>query len=248
MLYHCFHTPKPEQETILVSPTTIERALNPLPENRQIKDLKKQTATFWIWNIVEDIVWIAISQGEEAALEKCRVWREYMNPARMEFYSPSWQLDKQFQWMYDWWLEQVVHLALPYQWVYDLRSHNAVVEVDYSWYKVLVKWECDFGIDWQVLFDVKTSKSKWDEVEKQLTSCYQARYHSWMQFLAHAELNEIDFTYLIFIKNKTVKLQVMTMPIKREGAFEFVKTTLFEYLKRVNKWEIEVSTEALDRL
>lgn len=247
MLYHCFKEPKPEQETILVSPTTIERALNPLPENRQIKDLKKQTATFWAWNMVEDIVWTTISQWEEAWINKCKIWREYFNPARMEFYSSSWQLDKQFLFLVNW-LEQIVNHVKPYCGKYDLRNHNAVVEVDYSWYKVLVKGECDWWIDGEILFDCKTSKTKWDELEKQLTSCYQARYYTWMQFLAHPDLQEMDFVYRIFTKQKTIQFQEMVMHIKREWAFEFVRSTLFEYLKRLKKGEIESSTEALDRL
>lgn len=248
MLYCCFKDAKPEQETIVVSPTEIEKALNPTPEFKQQKDIKKQAATFWLWNIVEDIVWTTVSQWVEAWLSKCKVWRNYINPNRMAFFSPSWVEDKQFKWMYDWWLEQVVELAKDYQWTYDLRNHNSLVEVDYSWYKVIVKWECDFWMDWAILFDVKTAKQAWDEVERQLTSCYQARYYSRMQFLSHPELESLDFIYLIFIKNKKVKLQEMTMHIKRDWAFEFVRSTLFEYLKRLKKWEIIQESSALDRL
>lgn len=247
MLYYCFHEPKPEQETLVVSVTEIERALNPLPENRQIKDLKKQAATFWVWNIVEDIVWTTISQWEEAWLNKCKLRREYMNPGRMEFYSSSWQLDKQFKFLYDW-MEQIVNHVKCYKWEYNLRNHNCMVEVDYSGYKVIVKWECDWWIDWEILFDCKTSKTKWDELEKQLTSCYQARYYTWMQMLVHPELQEMDFVYRIFTKQKTIQFQEMIMHMKRDWVFEFVRSTLFEYLKRLKKWEIVQSSSALDRL
>ncbi len=123
-----------------------------------------------------------------------------------------------------------------------------MVEVDYSGYKVIVKWECDWWIDWEILFDCKTSKTKWDEVEKQLTSCYQARYYTWMQMLVHPELQEMDFVYRIFTKQKTIQFQEMVMHMKREWVFEFVRSTLFEYLKRLKKWEIVQDSSALDRL
>jgi hypothetical protein len=48
MLYHCFAPLKPDFETIVVSPTELEKALVPTPEWMQQKDIKKQSCIFWI--------------------------------------------------------------------------------------------------------------------------------------------------------------------------------------------------------
>ena len=249
MLYHCFAPLKPDFETIVVSPTELEKALVPTPEWMQQKDIKKQSCIFWIWNIVEDVVWNTVSRGREAWLERCKVWREYVFPDRMQFFSPKGDLDKQFQFIVDW-LEQVVELSMPYYWwdVYNLRSHNSLVEVDASWYKVIIKWECDRGIDWDYLYDCKTAKQKRPEDEYRETKCFQARFYPWMQFLAHPEKESISFTYLVFQKLKTVKLQDITHVVTKEECEAFVWDKLKQYLTKVHNWEIQTSTWALDRL
>lgn len=247
MLYYEFHKLKPEYETLTLSVTEIEKWLNPQPANRQIKDPKKKANTFWVWHIVEDIVWTTISQWEEEWLMACRRWRQYMNPDRMKYFTPSWVEDKQFQWLYDW-LEQIVEHVKDRHWVYDLRNARAMVEIDYSWYKILLSGECDWWIDGCCLWDCKTAKQKWDPVMRQLEWCYQARYYSWMQMLAHPEVNEIDFNYRIFTKQKKIQFQEMPMHLTREWATEFVKTSLFEYLKQLKKWDIQYEDSSLDRM
>lgn len=249
MLYHCFAPLKEEYETIVISPSTLEKELAPKNPFVTEQETKKKASTFWIGNIVEDIVWTTITKWKEAGYNKCKVWRQYMNPERMNFYSKSWTLDKQFKWVYDW-LEQVVDLSMGlYAWdLYNLRSHNSLVEIDCSWYKVICKWECDFWIDWEYLWDVKTAKSAWDEEEKWQFGCYQARFYSWMQFLAHPEVEKIAFSYIIFIKNKKMKLQNMTHILTKDECETFVWDRLKEYLTKVHKWEIKTSEEALDRL
>ena len=62
MLYHCFAPLKEEYETIVISPTELEKALVPTPDFMKQDDLKKRTATFWAGNIVEDIVRNTISK------------------------------------------------------------------------------------------------------------------------------------------------------------------------------------------
>lgn len=249
MLYHQFAELKSDYETIVISPSTLEKELAPKNPFVTEQETKKKAATFWLWNIVEDIVWVTITQWKEAGYKKCMVRREYMNPARMQFYSSSGVLDKTYQWVYDW-LEKYVDLAMPYygENIYNLRSHNSLVEIDASWYKVICKGECDFGIDGEYLRDVKTAKKAWDEWEKWELWCYQARFYSWMQFLAHPNLESISFTYLIFIKNKTPKLQAMTHILTKEECETFVREKLKEYLTKVHSWEIKTSEEALDRL
>lgn len=249
MLYHCFAPLKEEYQTIVVSPTELEKALVPTPEFMKQDDVKKRAATFRAGNIVEDIVWNTISKGKEAWLEKCKVWREYINPDRLHFFSSWWTEDKQFQWLYEW-LEQVVELSMPYYWwdIYNLRSHNAVVEIDASGYKVICKWECDWGIDWEYLYDCKTAKQKWKEEEKRAFECYQARFYSRMQFLAHPDLETISFSYLVFQKNKTLKLQDITHILTKEECEAFVWEKLKEYLTKVKAGQIDTSEKALDRL
>lgn len=249
MLYHSFAPLKPEYETVVISPSTLEKEL--APKNPFITELetKKKAATFWLWNIVEDIVWVTITKWKEAGYDKCKLWREYINPSRMEFYSPSWTLDKKFIWTYEG-LEQVVDLAMPYYGgdAYNMRSHNSLVEIDASWYKVICKWECDWAIDWQYIYDCKTASQKWNAEEKWNDWCYQARFYSWMQFLAHPELETINFTYLVFQKAKKIKLQDITHTLDREECEIFVWEKLKEYLTKVHSWEIKTSEEALDRL
>lgn len=249
MLYKELRPLKEKYETIVVSPTTIERELNPTPDFMIQHDVKKKAATFWLGNVTEDICWTAISQWKEAWYDKCNQWRQYMNANRMLFYSPSWVLDKKFQWFYDW-MEQIVDLSEPYEWIwiYNLRSHNSLVEVDASWYKLIIKGECDFGIDGTILYDCKTASSRRDTSSKWLTWCYQARFYPRMQFLSHPELDKIPFVYLIFVKNKKMQLQEFKVEVTREEAEWFVKMVLKEYLTKVKNWEIKTSEEALDRL
>lgn len=249
MLYHCFAPLKPEYETIVVSPTELEKALVPTPEFMKQSDIKKQACTFWAGNIVEDIVWNTISKWREAWLEKCKVWRWYMNPDRMKFYSSSWTEDRQYGRLYDW-LEQIVELAMPYYWwdVYNLRSHNSLVEIDASGYKVICKGECDWAIDGDYIYDCKTAKQARKEDEMWETKCFQARFYPWMQFLAHPDKESISFSYLVFQKNKKIKLQDITHTLTREECETFVWDKLKEYLTKVKAWEIQTSEWALDRL
>lgn len=249
MLQYCFAPLKPEYETIVISPTELERVLVPTPSFIKPQEIKKQACTFWMWNMVEDIVWATVSKGRDAWVEKCKIWRQYVHPDMMQFYSPKWELDKQFEWLVDW-LEQVVDLSMPYYWwdIYNLRSHNALVEIEASWYKVICKWELDFWIDWEALYDVKTAKQKWDEWEMRDMKCFQARFYSWMQFLAHPEKENISFSYLIYQKNKKIKLQDMTHILTREECEKFVWDKLKEYLTKVHSWEIIPSEWALERL
>lgn len=248
MLYHCFKELKPDYETIVISPSTLEKELAPKNPFVIEQETKKKASTFWLWNIIEDIVWITITKWKEAGYEKCRVWREYMNPERMRFYSSSWVEDKTFRWVYDG-LEKYVDLAMQcYGWdTFNLRSHNSLVEIDASGYKIILKWECDFWVDWEYLWDIKTAKAAWKD-EKWEQGCYQARFYSRMQFLAHPELKTIMFSYLIFIKNAKPKLQNMTHILTREECETFVWDKLKEYLTKVHNWEIKTSEEALDRL
>ena len=171
-----------------------------------------------------------------------------MNPERMRFYSSSGTEDKTFKRVYDG-LEKYVDLAMPYYGgdIYNLRSHNSLVEIDASGYKVILKWECDWAIDWEYVYDCKTSKSAWKDEKREL-GCYQARFYSWMQFLSHPELESISFTYLVFIKNAKPKLQDITHILTRWECEAFVRDRLKEYLTKVHNWEIKTSEEALDRL
>lgn len=249
MLYHCFKELKPDYQTIVISPSTLEKELAPKNPFITEQETKKKAATFWLWNIVEDIVWVTITKWKEAGYDKCKLRREYMNPSRMQFYSSWWNLDKKFLWTYEW-LEQVVDLAMPYYGgdIYNMRSHNALVEADCSWYKVLIKWECDWAIDWEYIYDCKTASAKRNEEEKWQFGNYQARFYSWMQFLAHPEKETINFTYLVFQKAKKIKLQDITHTLTKEECETFVWDKLKEYLTKVHNGEIKTSEEALDRL
>jgi hypothetical protein len=57
---------------------------------------------------------------------------------------------------------------------------------------------------------------------------YQARFYSWMNMLAN-DINEIDFTYLITVKNKKMLLQEMTHTLTREECEQFVYDKLYQY-------------------
>ena len=247
MLYHSFAPLKEDYETIVISPSTLEKELAPKNPFVTEQETKKKASTFWLWNIIEDIVRVTITKWKEAGYDKCRVWREYMNPERMRFYSSSGTEDKTFKRVYDG-LEKYVDLAMPYYGgdIYNLRSHNSLVEIAASWYNVILKWECDWGIDWEYLYDCKTSKSA--RKDKRELGCYQARFYSRMQFLAHPDLKSVSFSYLVFIKNAKPKLQEIKHILTREECETFVRDRLKEYLTKVHNWEIKTSEEALDRL
>ena len=73
------------------------------------------------------------------------------------------------------------------------------------------------------------------------TKCYQARFYSRMQFLAHPDLETISFTYLVFQKNKTIKLQDITRQLTKDECEAFVWEKLKEYLTKVKAGQIETS-------
>lgn len=249
MLYHQFHELKDDYETIIVSVTEIEKALVPTPPFVWELEPKKKANTYWVGNLIENIVFARINQWEEAAQKEIEICRRMMNPERMKYYTSSWAEDKQFSWLYNW-LEQLIPLTKDYValWCYDMRNLRSMVEVDFSWYKVILSGELDWGIDWQMLFDCKTAKKKRNEEEKRQFWCYQARFYSWFQFLQHPELEEIPFTYLVFTKQKTIQLQDITRTIKRQEAEDFVKDKLYQYLLWVHKGDIETSEWSLDRI
>ena len=249
MLYYQFAPLKENYETIIASVTEIEKALVPTPSFVQELEPKKKANTYWVWNLVENIVFARINQWVEAAQHQIEIARSMMNPERMKYFSSSWVEDKQFQWLYNW-LEQLIPLAEQYEAIglYDIRNLRSAVEVDFSWYKIILTWEIDRGIDWEMLFDCKTAKKKWDEKEKWDDWCFQWRFYPWFQFLQHPEMERIAFSYLVFTKQKTIQHQNITHIIERKEAEDFVKDKLFKYLLWVHKWEIETTEESLDRM
>lgn len=249
MLYYQFAPLKEDYKTIIVSVTEIEKALVPTPSFVQELEPKKKANTYWVWNLVENIVFARINQWVEAAQHQIEIARSMMNPERMKYYSSSGVEDKQFQRLYDW-LEQLIPLAEQYEaiWLYDIRSLRSAVEVDYSWFKIILTWEIDWGMDWNALFDCKTAKKKRDEGEKWGEWCFQWRFYPWFQFLQHPEIDSIAFSYLVFTKQKKIQHQNITHIITREEAEAFVKDKLYDYLLGVHKWEIETTESSLDRM
>jgi hypothetical protein len=78
------------------------------------------------------------------------------------------------------------------------------------------------------LYDNKTASSKWDLDARWAVNCYQARFYSWMNMLAN-DISEIDFTYLVTVKNKKMLLQEMTHTLTREECEQFVYDKLYQY-------------------
>ena len=249
MLYHCFAPLKEDYRTIIVSVTEIEKALTPTPSFVTELEPKKKANTYRMGNLIENIIFANINQWEEAAQREIEVCRRMMNPERMRYFSPSWVEDKQFQRLYDW-LEQLIPLSKPYEAIglYDIRNLRSAVEVDFSWFKVILTWEIDWWMDGELLFDCKTAKKKRNEKEKRDNECYQGRFYPWFQFLAHPEVDTIAFSYLIFTKQKTIQHQNITRMVTREEAEEFVKQKLYEYLLWVHNGNIEATENSLDRM
>ena len=120
-------------------------------------------------------------------------------------------------------MEQIIDLYRPYRNTYDLRNYRAWVEIDFSGYKILLTWELDWGINGYHLFDNKTASSKWDLDERWTMHCYQARFYSRMNMLAN-DSSEIDFTYLITVKNKNKNLDFFM--ISSWSALFFTKVSI----------------------
>lgn len=249
MLYHQFIPLKEDYKTIIVSVTEIEKALVPAPSFVQELEPKKKANTYRVWNLVENIVFANINQWADAAQRQIEIARSMMNPDRMKYYS-SWGVeDKQFKWLYDG-LEQLIPLSKEYEAIgmYDIRSLRSAVEIDYSGYKVILTWEIDWGMDWNMLFDCKTAKKKRNEEEKRQLGCYQWRFYPWFQFLQHPDIDKIAFSYLIFTKQKKIQHQNITHIITRDEAENFVREKLYDYLLWIHKWEIEATEWSLDRM
>lgn len=249
MLYHCFKELKPDYKTIIVSVTEIEKALVPTPSFVTELEPKKKANTYWVWNLVENIVFARVNQWVEAAQKQIQIARGMMSPERMKYYSPSGVEDKQFLFLYDG-LEQLITLAEPYEAIgrYDIRNLRSAVEIDFSGYKIILTWEIDWGVDWEMLFDCKTSKKLWNETEKREFWNFQWRFYPRFQFLQHPDLNEIAFTYLVFTKQKKIQFQDITHYIKREEAEEFVRQKLYDYLIWVHEGNIQATEDSLSRM
>lgn len=249
MLYHQFAPLKDDYKTIIVSVTEIEKALVPTPPFVQELEPKKKANTYWIWNLVENIVFARINQWVEAAQHQIEIARSMMNPERMKYYSSSGVLDSQFLRLYDW-LEQLIPLAEQYEaiWMYDIRNLRSAVEVDFSGYKIILTGEIDWGINWSMLFDCKTAKKKWNETEKRDFWCYQWRFYPWFQFLQHPDIDAIAFSYLVFTKQKKIQHQNITHIISRDEAEQFVKEKLYDYLVWVHEGNIITTEWSLDRM
>ena len=249
MLYYQFAPLKEDYKTIIVSVTEIEKALVPTPPFVGELEPKKKANTYWVWNLVENIVFARINQWVDAAQHQIEIARSMMNPERMKYFSSSWDEDKQFQRLYDW-LEQLIPLAEQYEAIgmYDIRNLRSAVEIDFSGYKIILTGEIDWWMDWSMLFDCKTAKKKWNGTEKRELWCYQWRFYPWFQFLQHPEIDAISFSYLVFTKQKKIQHQNITHIIKRDEAEQFVKEKLYDYLVWVHEGNIETTENSLDRM
>lgn len=249
MLYKEFSPLKEDYKTIIVSVTEIEKQLVPTPPFVTEIEPKKRANTFWIWSLIEDIVRARVQHWPEVAAKQIEICRKMMNPDRMRYFSSSWKEDRQFTWVYNA-LEKISESAWQYEalWLYDIRNLRSMTEIDFSWFKVILSGEIDFGFDGQALFDVKSAKTKWNEDEKWNFECFQWRFYPRFQFLIHPELEEISFSYLVWTKQATPQHQNITHIITRQEAEDFVREKLYEYLLRVHKWEIDPGEWSLSRM
>ena len=245
MLSHTFYPLKEDYEIITVSPSELESFLVPSPFKQE--DIRKRFLTLQVWHMAEAIAWATISnENDDMAKHLCEVTRSYLDKENMHFYSSSWKEDKKFLRFYEW-MEQIIDLYRPYRGTYDLRNYRAWVEINFSWYKILLTWELDWGQNWYHLFDNKTASNKWNLEEKRALWCFQARFYSWMNMLAN-DLWSIDFTYLITVKNKTMLLQEMTHTLTREECEWFVRDKLYDYCLALHNGTLKDSSTALDRM
>lgn len=246
MLHYEFAPLKEDYRIITISPSELESAL--VPSAFVQEDVRKRFLTLQMGHMCEAIAWATISNDtDDMAKHLCEVTRGYLNPELMHFYSPtSGKEDKKFVWLYEW-LEQIIDLYRPYRWTYDLRNYRAGVEIDFSWYKILLTGELDRWINWYHLYDNKTASSKRDLDARWAVNCFQARFYSWMNMLAN-DIGELDFTYLITVKNKKLLLQDMTHTLTREECEKFVYDKLYKYCLWLHNGDIEDKSTAMQRM
>lgn len=245
MLYKEFAPLKEDYKIITISPSELESKLVPSPFTQD--DVRKRFLTLQVWHMAEAIAWATISNDtDDMAKHMCEVTRSYLDPNLMHFYSSSWKEDKKFIWLYEW-LEQIIDLYRPYRNTYDLRNYRAWVEIDFSGYKILLTGELDRWINGYHLYDNKTASSKWDLEARWAVNCFQARFYSWMNMLAN-DINQIDFTYLITVKNKKMLLQEMTHTLTREECEQFVYDKLYQYCLWLHNGSIDDNSTAMQRM
>lgn len=245
MLYKEFAPLKEDYKIITISPSELESKLVPSPFTQD--DVRKRFLTLQVWHMAEAIAWATISNDtDDMAKHMCEITRSYLDPNLMHFYSSSWKEDKKFIWLYEW-LEQIIDLYRPYRNTYDLRNYRAWVEIDFSGYKILLTGELDRWINGYHLYDNKTASSKWDLEARWAVNCFQARFYSWMNMLAN-DINQIDFTYLITVKNKKMLLQEMTHTLTREECEQFVYDKLYQYCLWLHNGSIDDNSTAMQRM
>lgn len=245
MLSFEFAPLKEDYKIITVSPSELESTLVPSPFTQD--DVRKRFLTLEVWHMAEAIAWATISNDtDDMAKHLCEITRAYLDASNMHFYSPAWKEDKKFIWFYEW-MEQIIDLYRPYRSVYDLRNYRAWVEINFSWYKILLTWEIDWWVNWDHLYDNKTASSKWDLEEKRAMHCFQARFYSWMNMLAN-DVGTLDFTYLITVKNKKMLLQEMTHTLTREECEKFVYDKLYQYCLWLHNGTIADNSTAIQRM
>lgn len=245
MLYKKFAELKSDYEIITVSPSELESKM--VPSMFQMTDERKRFLTLEVWHMCEAIAWAVVSNdSDDMAKHLIDVTRSFLDRERMHFYEKNWKEDKQFLFLYDW-LEQLIPLYTPYKNTYDLRNYRTWVEIDFSWYKILLTGEVDFWINWYHLFDNKTSKQRRDLEARRAVNCRQSRFYSRMNMLAN-DIDKIDFTYLIYVKNKKFILQEMTHTLTRDECEQFVYDKLYQYCLGLKQWTIKDESTVMQRM
>ena len=246
MLQYEFAPLKDDYQIIMLSPSELEAAL--VPSMFVQEDVRKRFLTLQMWHMCEAIAWATISNDtDDYARHLCEVTRSYLNPDFMHFYSQSsWKEDKKFIRLYEW-LEQIIDLYRPYRSVYDLRNYSAWVEINLSGYNILCSGEIDWWVNWYHLYDNKTASSRRDIEARRAVNNFQARAYSWMNMLAN-DINQIDFTYLITVKNKKLVLQETTRTLTREECEKFMYDKLYQYCLKLHNWEIENNSTLFNRM
>lgn len=245
MLYKEFAPLKEDYQLITVSPSELESVLQPVAYTSP--DERKRFLTLQIGHMAEAIAWAVISNDtDDMAEHLIDITRKYLDKERMRFFTPWGAEDKKFVWFYEG-MEQLIDLYKPYRWTYDLRNYRAWIEIDFSWYKILLSGEIDWWVNGYHLFDNKTASTKRNLDEKRTFNCFQARIYSRMNMLAN-DIDKIDFTYLIYVKNKKFILQEMTHTLTRDECEQFVYDKLYQYCLGLKQWTIKDESTVMQRM
>lgn len=205
---------KPEYETIHIRCTQLENFVN--PPLYTITDEAKREKTFKIWHLVHEI------------LEKMSIWWQYMHAVKeLQAFNEketNWIVDNINQ--YAVWLKKADITGNV-----DVIEKTYIVEIECSWYLVVLQWTIDTALKNWVIFDYKTAKALYKEED--VLKKRQKKYYVFLKNIVEWTEKDMFFNYFVVTKHKKAQHWIYENYIRYDDAYRTLRKDLYLYLKHL---------------